>query len=70
MSRQEELHEKIREVVDEGNKPSAAHLSRELGWPQNDVHRCLNILERDGKVFTYTKEALGTQMRLAGVKRE
>jgi predicted ArsR family transcriptional regulator len=70
MSREEELQKKIREIIDEGNKPSAAHLSRELGWTQNDVHRCLNMLERDDKVFTYTKNAFGRDMRLAGIKRE
>lgn len=70
MSREEELHEKIKEVISEGNKPSANHLSRILGWPEQDVHRCLNILERKNRVFTYKKNAFGRDMRLAGVKRE
>jgi len=70
MSREEELRQKIAEIVGKGNKPSAAHLSRELGWSQNDVHRCLNILERNDRVVTYRKSAFGKDMRLAGLKRE
>ncbi len=70
MSREEELRQKISEIIEKGNKPSASVLSQELGWTQNDVHRCLNILEKNGKVVTYRKTAFGRDMRLAGLKRE
>lgn len=70
MSREEELHATIQELIDEGSKPSAAHLARHLDWPLQDIHRCLNILERKDRVFTYKKNAFGRDMRLAGIKRE
>ena len=67
--RPEKVKQKARELIDEGQKPSAILLAQQLEFAPSDVHRCLNILERRGEVETYTKEALGAKHRLVGVNR-
>jgi Mn-dependent DtxR family transcriptional regulator len=69
VSREKQVLEKVREKVDEGGKPSATAVSQELSWAEEDVHRCLNILEKKGEVETYTKEVLGKKMRMVSVYR-
>lgn len=55
--------------MDSGSRPSTELLAQELGFPEADVHRCLNVLERRGEVRTYTQEVLGVKHRLVGVNR-
>lgn len=69
MSRERKVLEKVREKVDGGAKPSAGAISQELDWREEDVHRCLNILEKNGEVETYTREVLGRKMRMVSVYR-
>ncbi|QKQ98681.1 hypothetical protein GKQ38_04110 [Candidatus Nanohaloarchaea archaeon] len=69
MRRGEKVLEQAQSMIDNGRKPSATVLSQELGWPENDVHRCLNSLEKKGKIETYTKAFMGRKHRLIGVKR-
>lgn len=69
MERAEKVMEKASELVGESQKPSATRLAQELEMPEQDVHRCLNHLERQKKVDTYTKEVLGRKHRMVGVKR-
>lgn len=70
MERAEKVASKARELVEQGEKPSASRLSRELEIHESDVHRCLNVLERDGDVETYTREVFGTKHRMVGVNRD
>jgi len=67
--RKERVKEKAREIVEDGKKPSATLLAEELGYTLPDVHRCLNSLEKQGEIETYTKEVFGSRNRLVGVKR-
>lgn len=70
MQRARNVVEKAEKIIEEGEKPSASRLSRELGYPENDVHRCLNFLEREGEIETYTHEVFGEKHRLVGIKRK
>ena len=56
-------------MIGGGQKPSAAVLAEKLSWAEQDVHRCLNSLEKDGEVETYAKNILGRRMRLISVYR-
>jgi hypothetical protein len=69
MSRKQKVLETAEEIIQAGNKPSATKLSQELSWAEEDVHRCLNLLEKSGKVETYTKTAFGNRMRMVSVFR-
>lgn len=69
MERARRVREKARELVERGEKPSASRLAQELDFEEGDVHRCLNFLEREGEVETYTREALGRKHRMVGVNR-
>lgn len=69
MNRHKKVLEKAEYIISQGRKPSAAVISEELGWPENDVHRCLNSLEKKNKVETYSKAFNGRKHRLIGVKR-
>ncbi len=69
MQRASEVREKARELVENGGRPSALKLSQELGFTESDIHRCLNFLERQGEVETYTREVFGRKHRMVGVKR-
>lgn len=69
MERAQEVRRMARELVDEGSKPSATRIAQKLDFTQDDVHRCLNFLEREGEVETYTKEFLGRKHRMVGVNR-
>jgi len=69
VKRGDKVLEKAEQMIEEGRKPSAAVISEKLDWPQNDVHRCLNSLEKKGKIETYTKAFMGRKHRLVGVKR-
>lgn len=63
------MKQKTREIIDSGQRPSATRISSELEWPEQDVHRCLNSLEKDGEVSTYRKEVLGKKYRMVGLNR-
>lgn len=67
--RTEKLKEKAEELIEEGRKPSVQLLRQELNWVEEDVHSCLNALEKKGEVKTYTKKFLGRKIRLVSVKR-
>jgi len=69
VKRAEKVLEQTQKIIQQGKKPSAAKISEMLEWSQNDVHRCLNSLEKKGKVETYTKAFMGRKHRLVGVKR-
>lgn len=63
------MKQKAGDIIENGNKPSAGLLSRELGWAEEDVHRCLNALEREGEVSTYSRDVFGVKHRLVGLNR-
>ncbi|MFB6116008.1 MAG: hypothetical protein ABEK10_00715 [Candidatus Nanosalina sp.] len=69
MTRKQKLLKKCREEVDDGNKVSVRKLSQELSWLEEDVHRLLNSLEKDGDIETYTKEVFGSRQRFVSVYR-
>ncbi|MFB6204307.1 MAG: hypothetical protein ABEJ75_01545 [Candidatus Nanohaloarchaea archaeon] len=69
MKRKNRVKQKAREIVEAGERPSAARLSSELDWPEQDVHRCLNSLEKEGEVSTYGREVLGKKYRMVGLNR-
>lgn len=55
--------------MQEGEKVSAKKLSQEMDWIEEDVHRCLNALEKEGLVETRAKEILGRKIRMVSVFR-
>lgn len=69
MERAEKVMEKASELVKDSQKPSASRLAQELQMQEADVHRCLNFLEKNCEIDTYTREVLGRKHRMVGVKR-
>jgi len=69
MSRKQKIIELSKTTIESGKKPSAALLSEELSWPEEDVHRCLNALEKEKELETYKKEILGQRFRMVALKR-
>lgn len=70
MERVDELRDLVEELIDEGRRPSARLLAEELGWSGADVHRCLNVLEKEGEIESYRKEVMeGEEMRMVGLYR-
>lgn len=67
--RKEKVLEAAKELIDRGEKPSVEKISAELEFHPSDVHRCLNALEKQKKVETYSREVFGNKMRYVGVKR-
>ncbi|MFT4868268.1 MAG: Mn-dependent DtxR family transcriptional regulator [Candidatus Nanohaloarchaea archaeon] len=67
--RKQKVLETAQELVKNGEKPSVIRISQELDFDPNSVHRCLNALEKEKKVETYSKEVFGNRMRMVGVKR-
>lgn len=67
--RSEKLKEKTKDLINEGKKPSVQLLAQEMNWIEEDVHSCLNALEKKGEVETYVKNVLGRKIRLVSVKR-
>lgn len=70
MERKKKVKEAAREAIEDGRRPSARLLAEELNWSEADVHRCLNILERNGEVESYKNEVMkGEKMRMVGLNR-
>lgn len=69
MQRADKLKEESERIISESERPSASRLAEELEWSEEDVHSCLNVLEKKGEIETYVKEFLGRKMRLVSLKR-
>lgn len=69
MSRKQKILEKCEEIIEEGRKPSVGSLHKELSWMEEDIHRLLNALEKDGEIETYTRNVLGQKKRLVSIYR-
>lgn len=69
MERPEKVLEKTEEIIEKGEKASAKKISQEMNWMEQDVHRCLNILEKKGKIKTDSKNFLGKKIRIVQVYR-
>ena len=69
MKRAENVKNKAKELIEEGNKPSAVKIAEETGYSIQDIHRCLNYLESTKEVQTYTKKIFGSKHRMVGVNR-
>ncbi|PSH01246.1 MAG: hypothetical protein BRC26_04000 [Nanohaloarchaea archaeon QH_8_44_6] len=67
--RKQKVLETAQEIIQDGRKPSVEMISSELGFDPGSVHRCLNALEKEKEVETYSKEVFGNKMRMVGVKR-
>jgi len=61
--------EKCEEIMEEGRKPSVGALQEELSWMEQDIHRLLNALEKNGQIETYSRNILGEKKRLVSVYR-
>ena len=57
-------------LVEEGEKPSARKISQRLGFADQDVHRCLNALEKQGKIKSYQKSFGNNNYRFLSLYRE
>ena len=55
--------------MEEGRKPSVGALKDELSWMEQDIHRLLNALEKDGDIETYSRNVLGEKKRLVSIYR-
>lgn len=69
MKRSEKLRDKAEEIIQKGQRPSAQLLAQELDWIEEDVHSCLNSLEKEEKVETYVKNVLDRKVRMVSIKR-
>ena len=69
MSRKETLLDKCSKRIENGQKPSVKGLSKKLSWPEEDVHRLLNALEKEKKLETYSKNLLGSKRRFVTMYR-
>lgn len=69
MNRKQKVLEKCEEIMEEGRKPTVGALRDELSWMEQDVHRLLNALEKDGDIETYTRHVLGEKKRLVSIYR-
>lgn len=69
MERKQELLQASKNLIQDGEKLSARKLSQEMDWMEQDVHRCLNALEKEGLVETRSKEVLGRKIRMISVFR-
>lgn len=69
MDRKQKILEKCEEIIEEGRKPSVGALNEELSWMEQDIHRLLNALEKDGEIETYTRNVLGQKKRLVSIYR-
>lgn len=67
--RKQKVLETARKLVENGEKPSVQKICMELDFDPQSVHRCLNALEKDKQVETYSKEVFGNKIRMVGVKR-
>lgn len=62
--RKEEIYNGAVKILKEGRNPSAQELSRYSDFPIQDVHRCLNALEKEGRLRTYPKKVIGRKIRI------
>jgi len=69
VKRAEKLKNKIKQEIESGQKPNASNLAETLSWPEHDVHRCLNSLEKKGEIKTYVKKFRDRKIRFISVKR-
>ena len=69
MQRPKELKKEVEKLIEGGERPSVELLAENLGWIKEDVHSCLNTLEKSGEVETYVKEIWGRKIRLVALKR-
>ena len=65
----QDVLEKAQKMIERGEKPSVEKLSEELDQHPANIHRCLNALEKDREIETYTRELMGKKMRMVGVNR-
>lgn len=68
--RKEQLLQTAKDIIDNGEKPSARKLADKTGFHQRDVHGLLNALERDGEIESYTEEVLGRRLRRVSLIRQ
>jgi len=69
VGRTEKLEQKIQELIEKGQKPTASGLAEELSWHIQDVHSLLNSLEKKGEVRSYSKKYRNRKIRFISVKR-
>lgn len=69
MERTQKIKQKAQELINQNQKPTAQQIAEEISWPPQDVHRCLNILEKQGQIQTYTKEPFDQKIRFISIKR-
>ncbi len=69
MQRPEELRNQIEKVIEQGDRPSVDLLAENMDWVEEDVHSCLNTLEKRGEVKTYVKEIWSRKIRFVALKR-
>jgi DNA-binding IclR family transcriptional regulator len=68
--RKQKVLEAATQIIEDGEKPSARKISQKLGYPDQDVHRCLNTLERQGKLKSYKKTFEDNNYRFISLYRE
>lgn len=65
--RKQEVRHKALQLLKDGEKPSVQRLSEETGYPVQDIHRCLNALEKEGSLRTFSREVMGNKIRFISV---
>lgn len=65
--RKNQIYHSSLQVIKEGKEPSVEELSRYTGFPVQDVHRCLNALEKEGRLSTYSKDIFGRKIRMVSI---
>ena len=70
MRRAEEVKKSLSKIIEEGGKPTARTIAQELDYSVQDVHRCLNYLEKKREIRSYNKEFSNQQYRFVSLFRE
>lgn len=70
MERAGNVKEAIEGMIDEGEKPCALKIAEKLDYTVDDVHRCLNYLERENDIESYTRSLGERNYRFVSLFRE
>lgn len=70
MKRKNKVLETTKEIMENGEKATVNKISERLGWPPQDIHRCVNILEKNGDIKTHRKTVFGEEHRFISVIRK
>lgn len=70
MRRAEEVKKSVNRIIEEGGKPTAHTIAQQLDYSIEDIHRCLNYLEKNREIKSYNKNFGNQKYRFVSIFRE